>query len=63
MDLVVKENLVLRERRISLSEFHAANEVRYFMSWTFVHLVLLLRFFALQLYNILYTEMCTYLLN
>ncbi|XP_020169095.1 branched-chain-amino-acid aminotransferase-like protein 1 isoform X1 [Aegilops tauschii subsp. strangulata] len=27
MDLVVKENLVLRERRISLSEFHAADEV------------------------------------
>lgn len=27
MDLVVKENLVLHERRISLSEFHAADEV------------------------------------
>ncbi|KAJ4846730.1 hypothetical protein Tsubulata_043097 [Turnera subulata] len=27
MDLVVKENLVLEERRISLSEFHTADEV------------------------------------
>ncbi|KAG9457444.1 hypothetical protein H6P81_001952 [Aristolochia fimbriata] len=27
MDLVVKENLILEERRISLSEFHAADEV------------------------------------
>jgi branched-subunit amino acid aminotransferase/4-amino-4-deoxychorismate lyase len=27
MDLVVKESLVLHERRISLSEFHAADEV------------------------------------
>lgn len=27
MDLVVKENLILHERRISLSEFHAADEV------------------------------------
>ncbi|KAE8771474.1 branched-chain-amino-acid aminotransferase-like protein 1 [Hordeum vulgare] len=27
MDLIVKENLVLHERRISLSEFHAADEV------------------------------------
>jgi branched-subunit amino acid aminotransferase/4-amino-4-deoxychorismate lyase len=27
MDLVVKENFVLHERRISLSEFHAADEV------------------------------------
>ncbi|KAK3151668.1 hypothetical protein QOZ80_3AG0248980 [Eleusine coracana subsp. coracana] len=27
MDLVMKENLVLHERRISLSEFHAADEV------------------------------------
>jgi hypothetical protein len=44
MDLVVKENLVLHERRISLSEFHAADEVRYFILWTF-HLALLLRFF------------------
>jgi protein-lysine N-methyltransferase EEF2KMT len=30
MDLVVKENFVLHERRISLSEFHAADEVWYF---------------------------------
>jgi len=29
MDLVVKENFVLHERRISLSEFHAADEVWY----------------------------------
>lgn len=27
MELVVKENLVLTERRISLSEFHTADEV------------------------------------
>lgn len=27
MDLVVKEELVLEERRISLSEFHTADEV------------------------------------
>lgn len=27
MDLVVKENLILEERRISLSEFHTADEV------------------------------------
>lgn len=27
MELVVKENLVLEERRISLSEFHTADEV------------------------------------
>lgn len=27
MDLVVKENLVLEERRMSLSEFHTADEV------------------------------------
>ena len=40
----MKENLVLHERRISLSEFHAADEVRYFISWTVVHLVLALRF-------------------
>jgi hypothetical protein len=39
MDLVVKENLVLHERLISLSEFHAADEVRYFILWTF-HLAL-----------------------
>jgi hypothetical protein len=31
MDLVVKENFVLHERRISLSEFHAADEVWYFL--------------------------------
>jgi hypothetical protein len=29
MDLVVKENFVLHERRISLSEFHSADEVWY----------------------------------
>lgn len=27
MELVVKENIVLEERRISLSEFHTADEV------------------------------------
>jgi len=27
MELVVKENFILEERRISLSEFHTANEV------------------------------------
>lgn len=31
MDLVVKEKLVLEERRISLSEFHTADEVRMFL--------------------------------
>lgn len=30
MDLVVKENFVLEERRISLSEFHTADEVVFF---------------------------------
>ena len=34
MDLVVKENFVLHERRISLSEFHAADEVWYF-TWRY----------------------------
>jgi hypothetical protein len=30
MDLVVKEKLVLEERRISLSEFHTADEVSFY---------------------------------
>lgn len=35
MDLVVKENLVLLERRISLSEFHSADEVYFFFFFSF----------------------------
>lgn len=31
MDLVIQENLILHERRISLSEFHAADEVCNFL--------------------------------
>lgn len=31
MDLVIKEKLVLEERRISLSEFHTADEVDLFI--------------------------------
>jgi hypothetical protein len=35
MDLVVKEGLVLEERRISLSEFHTADEVLIVTFWKF----------------------------
>lgn len=35
MELVLKENLVLEERRISLSEFHTADEV-YTLNYEFV---------------------------
>lgn len=52
MDLVVKENFVLHERLISLSEFHAADEVWYFtwryqlyalFNWVILHWMSLIR--------------------
>lgn len=40
MDLVVKENLVLVERRISLSEFHTADEVSFIFILKGINLLL-----------------------
>jgi len=55
MDLVVKENFVLHERRISLSEFHAADEVWYF-TYRYQLCIFLLKLcanFCAKLYDLL----------
>lgn len=63
MDLVVKENLVLLERRISLSEFHTADEVYFLFSFSLKSEPLNQVYFLFSFYLKLKPQSCIYQLG